>query len=187
MPVSASAAFVSVLLAAGCASTGAKTVTTDSTSITQTPTPGGTVHIIAYSINSDGPKSRAILTGAIGDFGPAVSVYPNGAIDPDHSSELNLALTHGSFRLIIGGLDKKIVSAYRNWPSNAATCSGSVSVTAATPIAAGSGTGSYRGITGSLDVTATIDEVDAKPVCDGTSKFLAQVLLIVGSGTVSFG
>jgi hypothetical protein len=66
------------------------------------------------------------------------------------------------------------------------TCSDSISVTAAFPVVAGSGTGSYRGIGGSFTVTGTIDEVDAKPVCDGTSKFLSQVILLAGSGTVSF-
>jgi hypothetical protein len=65
------------------------------------------------------------------------------------------------------------------------TCSGSISVTAPVPIVAGSGTGSYRGISGSFIVTGTIDEVDVKPVCDGTSKFLSQVIVLAGSGTVS--
>jgi hypothetical protein len=58
-------------------------------------------------------------------------------------------------------------------------------VTAATPIVAGSGTGSYRGISGTFTVTATIDEIDVKPVCDGTSPFRAQVVFMVGSGTMS--
>jgi hypothetical protein len=44
----------------------------------------------------------------------------------------------------------------------------------------------YRGIGGSFTVTGTIDEVDVKPVCNGTSKFLSQVILLAGSGTVSF-
>jgi hypothetical protein len=63
-----------------------------------------------------------------------------------------------------------------------------VTVAAATPVVAGSGTGSYRGIGGNLHMTATIDEVDAaKPVCNSTSKPLAQVILLTGSGKVSFG
>jgi hypothetical protein len=31
----------------------------------------------------------------------------------------------------------------------------------------------------------TIDEVDVKPVCNGTSKFLSQVILLAGAGTVT--
>jgi len=32
----------------------------------------------------------------------------------------------------------------------------------------------------------TIDEVDVKPVCNGTSAFLSQVILMTGAGNVSF-
>jgi hypothetical protein len=144
-----------------------------------------TAHIMAYSINSDGPAFQVIVTGAVGDWGQALSVYPDGAVDPDHTSELSLKLTRGSFRLSIARLDAGIVSAYHHWPSNPGTCSGSIAVTAATPIVAGSGTGSYRGISGTFTVTATIDEIDVQPVCDGTSPFRAQVVFILGAGTVS--
>jgi hypothetical protein len=147
---------------------------------------GGTVHIIDYSINSDGPYLRAILTGAIGDYGPAVTVYPDGRVDPQHTSQMRLSLTHGSFRLGIGALDKQIVKAYSHWPVDRATCSGSISFTITAPVVPGSGTGMYRGISGSFSVTVTIDEVDVKPVCDGTSRFLAQVILMTGTGTVAF-
>ena len=56
------------------------------------------MHLVEYS-NDDLPGSTAILTGAIGDFGEAVSVYPNGTVDPAHNSEYNFALTQGSFRI----------------------------------------------------------------------------------------
>jgi hypothetical protein len=148
---------------------------------------GGTVHIIDYSINTDGPYLHAILTGAIGDYGPAVTVYPDGQVDPQHTSQLRLSLTHGTFRLDIAALDKQIVRAYRHWPVDRATCSGSIGFTIAVPVVPGSGTGLYRGIGGSFSVTVTIDEVDVKPVCNGTSRFLSQVILMTGTGTVSFG
>jgi hypothetical protein len=149
--------------------------------------PGGTVHIIDYSINTDGPYLHAILTGAIGDYGPAVTVHPDGQVDPQHTSQLRLNLTHGTFRLDIAALDKQIVKAYSHWPVDRATCSGSISFTIAVPVVPGSGTGLYRGIGGSFSVTVTIDEVDVKPVCNGTSRFLSQVILMTGTGTVSFG
>jgi hypothetical protein len=171
------------LTLAGCASSATSTTTTTAT----TTAAAGTTHLIFYSVNSDGPAFRAILTGQIGDFGPAVSVYPNGQVDPDHNGDLSLRLTRGSFRLSIGALDSKIVDAYRHWPANPGTCSGSMAVTAATPVVAGSGTGAYRGISGTFNVTATIDEIDVKPICDGTSAFRAQVIVIVGSGTVRTG
>jgi hypothetical protein len=146
----------------------------------------GAVHLIDYSIDSDGPRSSVQLTGAIGDYGQAVTVLPNGTVDPEHSSEMQLALRYGSFRLNIADLDKKIRQAYDPWPHNQATCSGSISFTVPTPVVPGSGTGSYRGIGGAFDLTVTIDEVDTLPVCDGTSPFLSQLILVMGSGYVTF-
>jgi hypothetical protein len=174
-----------LLTAAGCAPATQAAVT--SNGVVKT---GGAVndsravHLIAYSINSDGPWFRAILTGAVGDYGPAVTVHPDGKIDPEHTSEMELRLRHGDFRLSIAVLDRKIVRAYQHWPSNARTCSGTIVLTAALPVVAGSGTGSYRGITGRFQVTATISEVDAKP-CDGTGKFLSQVIMLTATGTVA--
>jgi hypothetical protein len=180
------AALAGALASAACASATSASVAANATPPAATAAVSSrTAHIMAYSINSDGPAFQVIVTGAVGDWGQALSVYPDGAVDPDHSSELSLKLTHGSFRLSIARLDTGIVSAYHHWPSNPGTCSGSIAVTAATPIVAGSGTGSYRGISGTFTVTATIDEIDVKPVCDGTSPFRSQVVFIVGLGTVS--
>ena len=176
------AALAGLLTSVGCAS--ATTATTVAPAAAA-PATSRTAHIIAYSINSDGPDFRVIVAGAVGDWGRAVSVYPDGAVDPDHTSELSLRLTRGSFRLSIARLDAGIVGAYHHWPYNPGTCSGSITVTAATPIVAGSGTGAYRGLSGTFTMTATIDEIDVKPVCDGTSPFRAQVVFMVGSGTVS--
>ena len=185
------AGLAAALAITGCASatvsaTGAAAGGGTSTTRTAQSPADSHARMMVYSINSDGPDFRAILTGVVGDFGPAVAVHPDGTVDPDHSSEVELQLTHGSFRLSIAGLDTKIVAAYRHWPSSVSTCSGSITVTAAVPVVAGSGTGSYQGISGSFTVTGTIDEVDVKPVCNGTSKFLSQVILLAGSGTVSF-
>jgi hypothetical protein len=152
---------------------------------TPTTTARGNTHLIDYTDN-DGTKSTVILTGAIGDYGQAVSIYPNGKPDPDHNSQLNLALTHGSFRLSIKELDKQIVSAFSHFPSNTTTCSGNVTAAGSAPIVAGSGTGAYKGISGAFDMTVTIAEVDStKPKCDGSSAFLAQVIFMTGSGAVS--
>lgn len=182
----AAAASAATLLTCGCASSVTESSAVTGTSAVTTTAAGGTVHFIGYSQNSDGPDLTVILTGAIGDYGPAVTIHPNGTIDPEHSSELGLGLRDGSFRLYIASLDKKIVSEDSLWRSDK-TCSFHLSVTAATPIVAGSGTGSYRGISGNITTTVTIDEVDVKPCPGGTSRFLAQLIVMVGSGTVSFG
>jgi hypothetical protein len=175
-----------VFLAAGCASAATKIPTAGDTSVTKTATAGGTVHVVGYSKNSDGPDFTVIVTGAIGDYGPAVAVRPNGAIDPELTSELKLGLKKGSFLLSIANLGKKIVSVTSHWRATR-TCSFHLSVTAATPVVAGSGTGSYRGVTGGLNMTVTIDEVDVKPCPAGTSRFLSQLIIMVGTGTVSVG
>jgi hypothetical protein len=175
-----------VLVIGGCAAA-RKAAALNSRPAAAVKPASGAVHFIDYSIDSDGPRSSVIVTGAIGDWGSAETVFPDGKIDPQHMHELQLSLQHGTFRLPFAALDKKIRGALGHWPSNPRTCSGSISVRATLPVVPGSGTGLYKGISGSFSVTATIDEVDVKPVCNGTSRFLAQVILLVGSGTVASG
>jgi len=179
---------VAVVIAGAIALTGcssAATASAPSARPATAPAAGSVTHILIYSINSDRPEFRVILTGAVGDYGPGKAVLPDGKVDPTHSSELDLTLTHGSFRLSISGLDKKIVGAFRHFPANPSTCSGTVTVAGPTRIVPGSGTGSYRGIRGSFAMTATIDEVDVKPACGGTGTFLAQVISLRGTGSVT--
>jgi hypothetical protein len=144
-----------------------------------------TAHIVVWSVNSDGPRFQAILTGAIGDYGPAVTVTPDGAVDPDHSSELELNLSHGSFRLSIAKLDSEFARSASGWPYDRATCSVRGAVTGTAPIVAGSGTGSYRAIAGSFTLTVSVVEDDViGPTCSETTAFKAQFLLIEGTGSV---
>ena len=174
---------------AGCASaatTSARAAAALSAAAARSADGNGTTHLLVYSVNSDGPDFQAIATGAVGDYGPGVTVHPDGTVDPEHTSQLELKLTHGSFRLSIAKIDQDVVNAYRRWPSDQATCSGSITVTAPAGVVPGSGTGAYRGITGTFSMSVTIDEVDAKPVCNGTSKFLSQLILMDGVGTVSY-
>jgi len=148
------------------------------------PTATDTAHLTDYAANTDGPKSTVILTGAIGDYGRATSIHPDGTADPGHTSQLELTLTRGTFRIIIGGLHAKLVNAFGQFPANARTCSGTVTAAAAAPIVAGSGTGAYTHVSGSFNLTATVDEVDTKPICDGSGAFRAQTIVITGYGTV---
>jgi len=138
--------------------------------------------------NDDLPGATVVLSGAIGDFGAAVTVLPNGKVDPEHSSQLKLALTQGSFRIVIGRLHAKLVNALGHATYNLKTCSGHVAVTGTAPVVAGSGTGAYKGISGSFTLTITGNEVDAKPGCQpfSGSPLLAQTIFIAGSGAVSF-
>jgi hypothetical protein len=54
-------------------------------------------------------------------------------------------------------------------------------------LAAGSGTGAYKGISGSFTLTITVNEVDGQSSCHhGASVLLSPALFIFGSGTISF-
>jgi hypothetical protein len=144
----------------------------------------GTANMMLYSINSDGPDFRAVVSGVIGDYGPAVTVYPDGKVDPEHNSEMELDLTHGSFRLSIEQLDKKFVEAASREPVYPRTCSDHFDFSVGVPIVPGSGTGAYQGITGHFSVTVTADEVEVRP-CSAQSQFLWQVIVVAGQGSVS--
>jgi hypothetical protein len=94
-----------------------------------------------------GAYFRAIVSGVIGDYGPAVSIHPDGKVDPKHTSEMDLRLAHGSFRFSIAAIDKTFVQATSHEPTYAKTCTDLIRVTGTTPIVAGSGTGAYAGST----------------------------------------
>jgi hypothetical protein len=142
------------------------------------------VHLSDYSSN-DGARSSVILTGAVGDYGQGVSVNAKGAIDAEHSDQLKLILTHGTFELRIGDIDKKIVSAFTSFPANTTTCSGLVIVDGAAPIVPRSGTGGYQRIHGTFHLHVSIDEVDQKTHCSSSSRFLSQAIVITGWADLS--
>jgi hypothetical protein len=157
------------------------------TTETSTPSPSsttGSTHLVDYSKN-DGPDSTVVLTGAIGDTGHAESVRPDGTVDPDHASDLKLTLKKGSFLISVAILDKQFVDALGAAPFNTQTCSGRVSVSATAPIVPGSGTGLYRGISGSFDLTLAVDEVVDASSCSFSGTTAAQLVLTEGEGTVS--
>src|SRR5215472_16603742 len=104
---------------------------------TTTAPAAGHVFFTAYA-NDDLPGATVVLSGAIGDFGEGVSVLRNGMVDPEHSSQFNLALTQGSSRIVIGPLHLKLENALAHAPFNPRTCSGHVSVAGAAPVVAGS-------------------------------------------------
>ena len=145
---------------------------------------GAALHLSGYS-QGDEPRVTVILTGVIGDFGTGVYVHPDGTVDPEHAAELQLKLTQGSFRISVAHLDSELVGAFGRAEFNRRTGSGHVSVMDTTPIVGGSGTGSYRGISGSLLLTVAIDEIVQKPATSPSGATRAQVNIVTGSGVVS--
>jgi hypothetical protein len=181
------AVFAGALVTGGCASAATKAPAAAATaSARAAAATGGTANIMIYGVNTDGAYFHAIVSGVIGDYGPAVSIYRDGTVDPEHNSEMELRLTHGSFRLSIAALDKAFVKATSHEPIYPKTCTDLISVTGSTPIVAGSGTGAYRGIRGSFPVTITLNEVEARPCQPSPGAFRAQLITVAGSGTVSF-
>ena len=172
------AMLVGALAITGCAPAAAKTSAAGSSGADRQ------VHIMVYSINSDGPDLRAVLDGAIGDYGPAVTVYPDGKVDPQHTSELELNLTRGSFRLNIAELDQRLTAVTSHEPIYPRTCSDYISVTAPVAVVTGSGTGSYQKIGGRFGVTASLNE-DETPPCPEATAFRWQVITMSGSGTLT--
>jgi hypothetical protein len=143
----------------------------------------GEVHLTIWSVDSDGPGFQAILSGAIGDYGPAVTVLPSGKVDPEHTSQMELKLRHGTFRLSINGIASKFRAQTAHEPLYPATCSDYFHVSATVPVVAASATGAYRGIRGSFSLTLTDYEDEKTPPCG--PPFLAQILVLSGSGIVS--
>src|SRR5262245_12386216 len=99
------AVFAGALVAGGCVSATTKPPTAATASAGAAAATSGKANIMIYAVNTDGAYWHAIISGVIGDYGAAVSIYPDGQVDPAHNSELNLRLTHGSFRLSIAALD----------------------------------------------------------------------------------
>ena len=154
----------------------------------------GTVHVFDYGDGS-GVGSTVVLTGAIGDSGSADSIDANGTPDAQNNTEVLLALVQGSFRISIVGLDKKFESAGTKFQPNHTTCSGYLSVTASTPIVAGSGSGAYTGISGGFVLTVMIAIVGPKygsgkheGQCNtsNSAETVGEAFMVTGSGTVSY-
>jgi hypothetical protein len=143
----------------------------------------GEVHFVIWNVDSDGPGFQAILSGAIGDHGTAVTVLPDGRVDPRHSSEMKLDLRRGTFRLRIAGLASEFRARLAHEPVYPATCSDYLTVMGSVPVVAGSGTGAYRGIHGEFSSALTVYEDQKTPHC--APSFTAQMLMLTGSGTVS--
>jgi hypothetical protein len=97
--------------------------------------------------------------------------------------EMELELRDGTFRLYIEGIASKFRAQTAHEPAYGTTCSDYFHVTASVPVVAGSGTGAYRGIGGSFSLTLTGNEDQKSPPCQ--PGFASQILVLIGSGTVS--
>ena len=146
---------------------------------------GGPVQLTGYS-NNDGTDLAAILTGTIGDHGKAIRTDAAGRGSARQFARLEIVTSRGSFKLEVTDLAKSLLRGFSQFPTDTSTCSGEVMVSGNSPIVTGSGTGDYRGISGTFQLTITIDEVDPWPHCSSTSPHLAQIVYLRGTGSVTF-
>jgi hypothetical protein len=174
-------------LAACAATTASSTAASSGTATADAGHPAsvaGLTHVIAYSINTDNPVLTSVVSGAIGDYGPAEEVSPGSTGVSAHGSELELKLTRGTFRLNIADIDTKFVEGTSHEPVFPRTCSTYVSVSDAVPIVPGSGTGTYQGIAGTFAMTLTLNEVHNSP-CTTSVSILRQVIVLSGTGKIT--
>ena len=154
-----------------------------STAVAASSQQGGKIRV--FVTNTSASKAKILITGAIGDFGTAISQDANGKTDPNGNFE-KVKLKHGGFLVNATALNKKVNSVKPT--INRTNCSISLSGTG--PATIGSGTGAYAGISGKISITITFAGIAPKTAkgCNigQNAKLSGQYQSITGSGNVSF-
>jgi hypothetical protein len=154
------------------------------------PPAGGKVSVFVTPLSANGPKANIVVTGAIGDYGTALSVNKSGKTAANGAYE-KITLQQGSFLVNATKLNAKLN--HLKPTVNTATCS--VSATGTGPVTLSNGAGLYAGISGTLQITVKFAFVGPrlssgphKGQCNESNNApsLAQYQSITGSGTVSF-
>jgi hypothetical protein len=109
---------------------------------------GGTINVFATPAVGYG-HGTALITGAIADHGTTLNIDRNGNADPS-GLHTKVTLTMGSFEVDGNALNASLSLASPNL-FNQATCS--VTKVATAPVTLLAGTGLYKGIIGTLNVT----------------------------------
>jgi hypothetical protein len=145
---------------------------------------GGRIQLFVQPAQNQG-NGKVLFTGAVGDYGSSHSVTTDG------KKIATATLTKGTIKLDLTALAKK---ANNVTPTvDAATCSASVTVSAAAPIV--SGTGLYAGIHGTVKITesfgfigSTYKSGSKKGQCNmsNSAPTVAQMATVYGSGKISF-
>ena len=145
---------------------------------------GGPIQLFVQPAQSQG-NGKVLFTGAIGDYGSTHAVTTDG------KKLATATLKKGTIKLDITAIAKKANNATPT--VDAATCSGSVTVSAAAPIV--SGTGLYAGIHGTVKITESFGFIGStyksgpkKGKCNtsNSAPTVAEMASVYGSGEVSF-
>ena len=144
---------------------------------------GGKISV--FLTETSATKSKIVVTGAIGDYGTAVSEDANGKVDANGNFE-KVTLTQGGFLVNATELSKKLQHAKPT--ENKTNCSFVFSGTGPTTIS--DGTGAYAGITGKIAITLTFAGITPKTAkgCNfNSNKTSGNYQSVTGTGSVSFG
>ncbi len=162
-----------------------------SPALAQSPT-GGTIKVwvTANATGSGNKPNPIVITGAIADYGTGQNVNSSGK-PAANTQRVKLTLKKGTFTVDTSQLNAAFNNANPTDFSNS-NCSASVAVgPAAVPIIAGSGTGAYAGISGSVTMSAQVALILPKTksgACNQSNNAnpVAGWGIITGNGTVSF-
>jgi hypothetical protein len=147
---------------------------------------------IAFSGSADnGGSQKMVFVGAIGDYGTAISVDKNGKVD-SNGNFVKMKLKKGTFQLDVTDLNKTLQNPKPQIASDV-TCSATFTGTA--PVTFLKGTGLYKGISGTANVTLTFSGVGSryksgpkKGQCNHAEDASprASFGFVTGQGTVTF-
>jgi hypothetical protein len=150
---------------------------------------GGPVAVYAAA-GGNSSSQKIVFVGAIGDYGTATSIDKNGKVNPN-GNFVKAKLKKGTFEIDATAVNKTLNNASPQ-VANPATCSATFSGTGEVKFF--NGTGLYKGISGTANVTITFGGV-APRYKSGQRKGQcmrnygnphAQFGFVTGQGTVSF-
>jgi hypothetical protein len=150
------------------------------------PMTGGAIELWITPTTSGG-TGHVLVTGVVGDYGKSENATAAGKLISNKSPYKDLILKHGT---ILINLTEYSNAENEAKPTmfNTANCSSYLTVSAAAQIM--SGTGSYKGITGTLALsadTAVLLPKTKKGACNENANPLDGYLSVSGTGTVKFG
>lgn len=146
---------------------------------------GGPIQLFVQPGQNQG-KGKILITGAIGDYGSSSPTTSSGG-----QKFGTATLTKGTIKINLTAISAKVDKASPT--IDAATCSASLTETAAAPVV--SGTGLYAGIHGTIQITESFGYIGAtyksgskKGQCNESNNAptVAQTGIVYGSGSVSF-
>jgi len=153
-------------------------------------TPAGGALKLFATPKGNGLHSSIVITGAIGDYGQALSINKNGTANAN-GDYVKITLKKGTFEINSATLNAKFKNAQPT--VNKATCSAQFTGTG--PVTLFGGTGLYTGVTGTVRVTETYAVVGPlftsgknKGQCNlsNNAQPVAQYSSIQGTGAVKF-